>query len=307
MNTVKLRVATRGSKLSQLQTIEALDYFSQASGVKLDYELVIVKTRGDIHQDKAFTEIGGKGVFEREVNLAVLKNEADIAVHSLKDVPSQVHPRLVLAGVPPRRSPHDVLVVRSGGMKTIWDLPLGAVVGTSSARRAAFIKRVRSDLVVKPLRGNVDTRILKLDRGDYDAIIVAEAGLQRLGLTREYWRIPVEVLPPAVGQGIVGVYTLAASTRLVSFFRQYSDKKTLIEALAERAFLAYAGGGCHTALGGYAVYDRGALRFTAAVASPDGSKAVWVSIEGEPDKPAALGLDAAFMLRSKAREAGIPL
>ncbi len=304
---MKIRVATRGSKLSQAQTIEAMEYFSRRSRTRLDYELVIVKTRGDIHQDKPFIMIGGKGLFEKEVNLAVLEDKADIAVHSLKDVPSQVHPRLVLAGVPPRRSPHDVLLVRNGKARTLWELPHGAVVGTSSARRAAFIKRARSDLVVKPLRGNVDTRLRKLDSGEYDAIILAEAGLQRLGVKREYWRIPLDVIPPAVGQGIIGVYTLAEKTELVSFFKQYSDEKTLLEALAERAFLAYAGGGCHTPLGGYAVYDGNTLRFTAAVASPDGGKAIWVSIEGESERPAAVGLDAAHELRAKAKEAGIQL
>ena len=302
---MKLRVATRGSKLSRLQTLEALDYLASRASQPLDYELVIVKTRGDVHQDKPFTMIGGKGLFEKEVNLAVLNGLADIAVHSLKDVPSEVSPGLVLAAVPPRAPPFDVLLSRGGGGRSLWSLPRGAVVGTSSARRAAFLRRARSDLVIKPLRGNVDTRLRKLDSGMYDAIVLAEAGLKRLGVEREYWRIPPDVVPPAPGQGIVGVYTLYNRLDVLSLLEPASHRETMTLARAERAFLAYAGGGCHTPLGGYARMEAGELVLTAAVASPDGSSSVWVEARGDPERPAQVGVDAALELRSKAARAGI--
>ena len=301
----KLRVATRGSKLSLAQTEIALNTLRKVEP-GLEYELVIVKTKGDIHVDKPFKEIGGKGLFEKEVNLAVLEGKADIAVHSLKDVPSQVTPGLVLAMTPPRDSPFDALVTR-GGAKTIWDLPSGAVVGSSSARRVAMLKHVRRDLVFKPLRGNVDTRLRKLQQGMYDAIIVAEAAIQRLGLDIEYWRIPLDVLVPAPSQGIIGVYTLGNRIDLVELLGRASHRETMILARAERAFLSKAGGGCHVPLGGYAWLEKGALRLYAAIASTDGSKKVSIEVEGSPETPESVGILAALELREKARRAGIEL
>ncbi|ABM80687.1 hydroxymethylbilane synthase [Hyperthermus butylicus] len=303
---MKLRVATRGSKLSIAQTMIALEAIKRVEP-SLEYELVIVKTRGDIHQDKPFTAIGGKGLFEKEVNLAVLEGRADIAVHSLKDVPSAISPGLVLAMTPPRDPPYDVLVVRGGKEKTIWDLPSGAIVGTSSARRVAMLKHVRRDLVFKVLRGNVDTRLRKLEQGQYDAIVLAEAGLKRLGVDIEYWRIPPDILPPAPGQGIIGVYTLSSRSDILPILEKASDQKAMAEARAERAFLAYAGGGCHTPLGAYAELRGNTLYFHAALASPDGSRRVEVRVEGDPDKPTQVGLEAAFELRRLAAREGISL
>jgi len=303
---MRLRVATRGSKLSLAQTREALQYLASRLPGALEYELVIVKTRGDIHQDKPFTMIGGKGVFEKEVNLAVLEGRADVAVHSLKDVPSEVSPGLVLAATPPRAPPWDILVAR-GGAKSLWELPSGAVVGTSSARRIAFLRRARRDLVFKPLRGNVDTRLRKLQAGMYDAIVLAEAGVRRLGLDIEYWRIPPDVVPPAPGQGIVGIYTLYSRADILPALRRASHPETYTLALAERAFLAYAGGGCHTPLGAYTAIEGGDLVLRAALASPDGSRAVWVEARGDPERPAQVGVDAALELRSMAARHGISL
>ena len=302
---MKIRVATRGSKLSLAQTQLALNEIKKRHP-EVEFELVIVKTRGDIHQDKPFTMIGGKGLFEKEVNLAVLEGRTDIAVHSLKDVPSEVSPGLVLAMTPPRASPFDVLVTR-GSPRTIWDLPSGAVIGSSSARRVAMLKQVRSDLVFKPLRGNVDTRLRKLQQGMYDAIILAEAGLQRLGLDIEYWRIPPDVLPPAPGQGILGVYTLYNRSDILPLLEDATDSDAMTMARAERAFLAYAGGGCHTPLGAYAWIEKGTLYMHAAVASPDGSKRVDVTVEGDPERATQLGVDAALELKAKAKSAGIAL
>ncbi len=302
---MKIRVATRGSKLSLIQTQIALEHIRRVSP-DTEFEIVIVKTKGDIHQDKAFTEIGGKGLFEKEVNLAVLEGKADIAVHSLKDVPSMISDRLILAMVPPRDPPYDTLVARKGST-TIWDLPKGAVVGTTSARRRAMLLHVRPDIKVKVLRGNLDTRLRKLDQGSYDAIVAAEAGLRRLGVNRPYWRIPDDILVPAPGQGIIGVYTLRERRDIIDLLEAANHEQTMLEALAERAFLARAGGGCHVPLGGYASYRDGTLIFKAAIASPDGRKKVTITVEGDPDRPADVGVRAAEILKRRARDEGIPL
>ncbi|BEP17721.1 hydroxymethylbilane synthase [Pyrofollis japonicus] len=302
---MKIRVATRGSKLSLAQTNIALNEIKKVAE-DVEFEIVIVRTKGDIHQDKPFTAIGGKGLFEKEVNLAVLEGRADIAVHSLKDVPSQVTPGLVLGMTPPRDSPFDVLVSRNGA-KTIWDLPSGAVIGTSSARRTAMLKHARRDLVFKPLRGNVDTRLEKLRKGLYDAIIVAEAALQRLSINIEYWRIPPEILPPAPSQGIIGVYTVSKRLDLLDVLEKATHRETMIVARAERAFLSKAGGGCHVPLGGYAWIEGNKLKLYAAVASLDGSKRVDVVLEGSPEHPESLGVLAALELRDKAEKAGIEI
>ncbi len=311
---MKLRVAARGSRLSLRQVEIAMEWFSRAIP-GLEYEVVVVKTRGDIHQDKPFHMIGGKGLFEKEVNIAVLEGRADIAVHSLKDVPSMVDPRLVLAGVPPRDPPYDVLVVREGLEPSLEKLPPGARVGTSSARRRAAILNVRRDLRVEPLRGNVDTRLRKLASGLYDAIILAEAGLVRIRdqlppeiLERvSYARLDPEAVPPAPAQGIIGVYTTRDRAELVEAFRRASDEKALIEARAERAFLATFGGGCHVPVGAYATLDGGVLRLHATLYSQDGSKRVDAELEGDPEDPEHLGVLVGLELRQKAKAEGLAL
>jgi hydroxymethylbilane synthase (EC 2.5.1.61) len=200
---MRIRVATRGSKLSLLQTEE---FLSQIKAVEPDvqFEIVVVKTTGDVVQDKPLYQIGVKGIFEKEVNLAVLRGEADIAVHSLKDLPSELTPGLVLAGFSKRAPPHDALVSVHG--YDLDTLPRGAVVGTSSVRRAEFIKARRPDVEVKPLRGNVDTRVNKILAGQFDAAVMAVAGVYRLyGEKLPVAVVPLrpEEVPPPPGQGIV--------------------------------------------------------------------------------------------------------
>lgn len=303
---MKIRVATRGSKLSLIQTQIVLDALKKVDP-SLEFELVIVKTRGDIHQDKPFHMIGGKGLFEKEVNLAVLEGKADIAVHSLKDVPSEVHPRLVLAMTPPRDPPYDVLVAREGRITTLDKLPKGAVLGTSSTRRRAMIKHYRPDLQLEHLRGNVDTRIRKLMEGKYDAIILAEAGVKRLGINIAYWRIPPSILVPPPAQGIIGVYTLANRKDLIELLREATDEKTMAMARAERAFLARAGGGCYVPLGGYSWVEGNTIKFHAALLDLEGKKRVDVEVEGDVEKPELVGIEAAEELKQEAKKAGLKL
>lgn len=290
---MKIRVATRGSKLSLIQTEELL---AQIKAVEPDvqFEIVVVKTTGDLIQDKPLFQIGVKGIFEKEVNLAVLRGEADMAVHSLKDLPSELTPGLVLAGFSKRAPPHDVLISRGG--YTLETLPKGAVVGTSSVRRAEFLKAVRPDIEVKPLRGNVDTRVGKVLSGQYDAAVMAAAGLQRLyGSSPPVSIVPlrVEEVPPPPGQGIVVAVAKEEDSWLIDLLKKASDKTAAIEATAERAFLAGVGAGCHVAIGGVAkLTPQGSLEFTAGYAA-GGAKYV-VKVFGED--PVEVGKRAAQLI-----------
>lgn len=292
---MKIRVATRGSKLSLAQTRIALEYVKKAIP-EAEFEIITVKTKGDVHQDKPLYKIGGKGLFEKEVNRAILDGRADIAVHSMKDLPSEIDPRLEIALIPPRDSPHDVLVSRKEALDP-FNLPSGIVVGTSSMRRKALVLHYNPNVRVEPIRGNVDTRLRKLDQGLYDAIILAEAGLLRLGIDREYVRLPIDKFTPAPGQGLLAVVAPAGS-QLASRLSRASDLRALREATAERAFLEAARGGCHIPLGGVAVHVASRMVFHAVIASPDGSSVVRIRLRGDPERAAELGRRAGEIINS---------
>jgi hydroxymethylbilane synthase len=294
---MRIRIATRGSKLSLIQTRIVMDMIRRVEP-NVQFDIVIVRTTGDIIQDKPLYAIGVKGIFEKEVNLALLRNEADIAVHSLKDLPSELSPGLVIAGFSPRDPPYDVLVTRSEDPWSLSSLPSGARVGTSSVRRRAFLLNARPDLTIDVIRGNVDTRINKLINGQYDAIVIAEAGLVRLiqdvgKLGIRYERIPPDVLPPAPGQGIIAVVVREKDTDLVDLLKRASDPRARIEALAERAFLRSVGGGCHVPVGGVAIYDGHNLEFIAGIADIDGRRKRIIRVLGSPDNPENVGIKAA--------------
>ncbi|MFN3803574.1 MAG: hydroxymethylbilane synthase [Pyrobaculum sp.] len=264
---MKIVVATRGSRLSLLQTQELIEQI-KAVEPELRFEIKVVKTTGDIIQEKPLYQIGVKGIFEKEVNLAVLNKEADMAVHSLKDLPSVISDGLVLAGFSRRASPHDAVVSPQG--YDLSTLPKGAVVGTSSIRRAEFLKSARPDVHIEPLRGNVDTRVNKILNGRYHAAVMAMAGLLRLyGDSMPVRAIPIrpEVLPPPPGQGIVVAVAKEGESWLIDLLKKASDFKSTVEALAEREFLAAVGAGCHVAIGGLAVYKNEAIELTAGYAS----------------------------------------
>ncbi|MBP1448606.1 MAG: hydroxymethylbilane synthase [Thermoproteus sp.] len=293
---MKIKVATRGSKLSLAQT-ELMLKAIRAVEPGAKFEILIVKTAGDLIQDKPLYAIGVKGIFEKEVDLAVLKGEADLAIHSLKDLPSEIGGGLVIAGYSKRDPPFDVIASREGyGLE---DLPKGAVVGTSSVRRAAFLKKLRPDVEVRTMRGNVDTRISKILKGEYDAAVLAEAGIVRLyGATPpvKIRRLRPEDMPPPPGQGIVAAVAREGDGWILDILRKASDQKATGEATAERAFLREMGGGCHTAVGGLAeARPDGTIEFLAGYASPNGSRAIIVRIYGE--EPRHVGEAAARLLK----------
>jgi hydroxymethylbilane synthase len=266
---VRIRIGTRGSKLALAQTtlvIEALG----AAHPGLDVELCIIQTEGDRRRRASLLAIGGQGVFTRELEVVLLDGEIDVAVHSLKDLPSTLPEGLVLAATPPREDPRDVLVTQDG--TTLDELPEGTVVGTGSLRRRTQLLRLRPDLQMKDIRGNVDTRLAKLDMGEYDAIVLAAAGLSRLGALG---RVKAEVLAreamlPAPAQGILGLECRADDTPTREALATLNHAPTFVSATAERAVLSHFGIGCRLPVAALAETEGDTLRLRARVLSADG-------------------------------------
>lgn len=274
---MKLRIATRRSALALVQTNWVAEQLKQLEP-GLTVELVEVVTTGDRIQDRSLAAIGGKGLFVSEVEDVLLRGEAELAVHSLKDVPAELAAGLILGAVPEREDARDVLVTADGD--ALDDLEAGARIGTNSLRRSLQLRRQRNDLQYAMLRGNVDTRLRKLAEGEYGAIVLAAAGLRRLGLfDRPLWPIPVEISVPSVGQGALAVEARqddAATLELLSKL-DHAPSRACVEA--ERAFLAKMGGDCHTPIGGHAqlIDDARRIRFEGWVGSIDGDKHVRAS------------------------------
>jgi hydroxymethylbilane synthase len=282
---VRLRLGTRGSRLALVQTQSVADALA-AFGVEV--EVVVVKTSGDRLAQVALADFGGKALFVKEIEEALEAERVDVAVHSLKDMPAALPSGLCLAAFPPREDPRDTLVTRTSG--ALADLPPGAVVGSSSLRRRVLLLARRPDLCVEGIRGNVDTRLAKLDAGAYDAIVLAQAGLNRLGLAPAHAiALAVEEFLPAAGQGILGLEAREGDRRTRELVGRLDDARTRAEAEAERGFLLRLEAGCHAAVAGYAHLDGGTLGMRGLVASPDGAAVLESSIEGPASAAAALG------------------
>lgn len=265
----KIIIASRDSKLALWQTNFVQNRVQDE--LSTPCEIITMKTQGDIILDKPLNKVGGKALFMKELELAMQNSKADIAVHSLKDVPYELPEGFCLASFMPREDPRDAFV--SNNYDSIDDLPYGAIVGTSSLRRKTQLLNYRKDLVVKDLRGNVQTRLSKLDRGDYDAIILAGAGLIRLELQNRIAQlIPVEISLPAVGQGIVVIEALTRDTDLLKKLQKLNCQDSLKMARAERAFNQELKGGCHVAIGAYAKLEQEQITLTGMVASSDGKQ-----------------------------------
>ena len=274
----KITIASRESKLALWQTHFVRDAMQNKLG--LDCEIVTMKTQGDIILDKPLSQIGGKALFMKELERSMQKGETNIAVHSLKDVPFELPQGFCLASFMPREDPRDAFV--SNKFTSIDNLPKRAIVGTSSLRRKSQLLNYRDDLVVKDLRGNVQTRLSKLDSGDYDAIVLAAAGLIRLGLgARIAQFIPIELSLPAVGQGTVVIEALSDDTDLIKILKKLNDQTSSLVATAERAFNQELQGGCHVAIAAYAtILSDNTINLKAMVASSDGKKILKMSNSG---------------------------
>lgn len=265
-----MRIATRKSRLS-LRQVELVEQALRSHSPCLNTERVLLDTAGDLNPQVTVEMMGVEGVFEMEVNLAVLDGRADIAVHSLKDVPSGISPELVLGAVLPRESPLEAIVSRDG----VWLAGLrdGATVGTSSLRRQLAISTLRSDLNIVSMRGNVDTRVRKLLHGDYDAIVLAEAGLRRLGLeARISGTFTPEEITPAPGQGAIGIYARAGHAKVLRELEKIDHHKSRLEVTLERRIMKSVGGGCLTPLGILAHANGTSMSVIATLYSSSGSK-----------------------------------
>lgn len=298
---MKLTLATRRSALALAQSRAFARTLTDATPGLAIEELHVV-TSGDKTQDKPLQDIGGKGLFIKELEEALLDGRADFAVHSIKDVPAVIAGSLVIAAIPPREDPRDALVSKGGAR--LADLPAGARVGTGSLRRALALRSVRPDLVVEPIRGNVDTRLRKVDEGPFDAVVLALAGLKRLGLAARATEIlDPDVSLPAIGQGALGIECRRDDARSVEVLARIVDRETSICVSAERAVMAAVDGNCRTPVAAYAVREGDTLRLRALLAEPDGShlrtterRAPWPTSEPEAER---LGRDAGDELRAR--------
>jgi hydroxymethylbilane synthase len=276
-----LVIASRGSQLAlwQARWVQA-----QLARLGRDSVIEIIKTTGDKITDVPLAKVGGKGLFTKEIEEALLDGRADVAVHSLKDLPTELPAGLALAAVPEREDPHDAIVG-----KRLAELPQGARVGTSSLRRAAQLRNLRPDLSLQSVRGNLDTRLRKLDEGQYDAVVLAAAGLKRLGWAKRIAEIlPASLMCPAVGQGALAIETRAEGAGRDAT-ADLDHTATHQSVAAERGLLAALGGGCQVPIGAHASVGDGRLKLVALVASPDGSEIVRGEIEGGPEQAESLG------------------
>ena len=293
-----LRLGTRDSALARWQAGWVRDQLVSA-GVPVD--LVPITTQGDHWQETPIRDVGTVGVFTKELQRALLDERIDLAVHSLKDLPTDAVTGLVLAAVPLRSSPRDVLVARNAG--AIQQLVHGSRVGTGSLRRQAQLLYVRPDLCVSDIRGNVDTRLRKLDEGQFDALILAEAGLSRLELAGRITQvIDPEVIMPAVGQGALGIETRKSALRALEALRTLDDRPTHAAVLAERALLATLRGGCLAPIGAWARCQHEQLVLDAVVLDITGKKRLHCQVDGVFEQPVELGERAAKLLLDQGAE-----
>ena len=291
--TKKIRVGTRGSRLAIAQTELALAALRKAYP-SVSFEVITINTKGDVDKRPLFT-IDDKGIFEKEVNEAVKKGEVDFAVHSLKDVPSDLSDELMIASIPKRANPNDVLV--NDKRQKLKELSLGSIIGTSSLRRAVQLIKIRPDLNIKPIRGNVETRVKKVINGEYDAIVLAEAGLVRIGMRDVIVeRLGVREFVPAPGQGAMAIICRAENKSLAYMLKQIEDPMARAEVLAERALIKKVEGGCRFPLGAVAITNNHKMTLYASVFSADGKQNIKIKNTGKTDNPEKLGSKAADML-----------
>ncbi len=296
-----LRLGTRGSHLALVQsrTIKA-KLESDGSTV---VELEVIRTKGDANLLEPLPAIGGKGLFTQELDQAILDKRIDLAVHSLKDLPTELPDGLCLAAVPARVDYRDVLVGSRGERITLASLKKGSVVGTSSLRRAALLRAFRKDIECRSIRGNVDTRISKVDNGSYDAVILAAAGLIRLGIEdRAMEWLDITSWLPAPGQGALGIITRIDDAETLSLVKSLNDQYTQLAVNAERVLLENLGGGCQVPIGALGVTHGDIIRLRGLVVSCDGTKMVRGDITGSAIDPREVGVRLANILKQQGAE-----
>jgi hydroxymethylbilane synthase len=294
--TESIRIATRRSKLALWQA-EHVAGLLRAAHPATPVELVPMSTQGDRVQDRALAEVGGKGLFVKELEVALAERRADIAVHSMKDVPSELPAGFCIAAALPRANPHDAFV--SLRHARFADLPTGARLGTSSPRRQAQLRHARPDLALELLRGNVDTRLRRLEEGSLDAILLACAGLERLGLGARITEVlSLDLSVPAVGQGIIGIECREDDERSRSLLDVLHHADSFVRLTAERAFARMLGGSCHSPIAAHATLAGGMLTLHGFIGAPDGGEIYRDSSRGTPDAAAELGRSLAARMQA---------
>jgi len=288
-----LRIGSRGSILARWQAEFVRKQLFQSAGVEA--EIIIIKTSGDKMQQAPLTQIGGKGIFIKQLEEALLEEAVDLAVHSVKDIPTETPSRLHFPAVCRRDDVRDCLVSSKGA--TLANLKQGARVGTSSLRRQAQLRHHRPDLDIRELRGNVDTRLRKVESGEYDAIVLSKAGLDRLGWSQKITEaLSTEISLPAVGQGAIAIQSRVKDTEAADILGRLDDAETRTAVIAERALLAALQGGCQVPLGAWARIERGELVMDAVVCSVNGVQYVRQRATAPPDQAAQLGEHMAKLL-----------
>ena len=301
MQTPQIRIGSRGSRLAIIQAQEVKKRLVERVGIDAArVEILTIVTTGDRIKDRNLTEIGGKGLFTKEIEDALLSGNIDLAVHSMKDLPAVIPNGLAIGAVLAREDPRDALV--SSKARSIKSLPQEALIGSSSVRRTAQLKRRRSDLRFTSFRGNVDTRLKKLREGQVDATLLACAGLIRLGLKHEITAaIEVDDMLPALGQGAIGVEIRSANGVLAEMIKAVDDEQTAVAIVCERAFLKELDGSCKTPIAGFARIENGRLLFRGETLTPDGSQVFTAEREGLPQDAEVMGRDAGVEVKRKGR------
>ena len=292
---MKYIVGARGSQLSVAQTNWVIAELKKTNP-DCDYEIKTITTKGDTDARPLFT-IDQKGIFEKEIDRAVAKKEIDFAVHSLKDVPSELDENLILACIPKREAVNDVFISSDGS--TLDTIKRGSIIGTSSLRRAVQVSRKRPDVVVKPIRGNIETRIKKASGEKYDAIVLAQAGISRLGVDVVHTPLSVDDFSPSPGQGAIAIVARADDSKTIAMLKKIEDADSRLEIEAERALSAYVDSGCRFPLGAYAKSTGSEMTLIVYAFSVDGKQLLHVSKTGKKDDPKSLGKSAGEELRMK--------
>lgn len=295
----KIRIGTRGSPLALAQAHETRDRLVAAHGLDpADLEIVVISTTGDRIRDRPLAEIGGKGLFTKEIEEALYAKDIDFAVHSMKDMPAVVPPGLAFAATLPREDARDALISLTA--KSLADLPKGAKLGSSSVRRTAQALRVRPDLEAVQFRGNVETRLKKLADGVADATFLATAGLNRLGLSQHIAAIiPMEEMLPAIAQGAIGIEMREGDRRIGDLLAAINHADSATAVACERAFLAALDGSCRTPIAGHAKLVDGELHFRGETLTLDGKQVFTAERKGAPADAARMGADAAAEVKAK--------
>lgn len=298
---MKIRVGTRGSNLALIQTNWAIDRLKEKFP-EVEFEVKIIKTKGDKILHLSLDKIGDKGLFVKEIESQLLEGEIDLAVHSMKDMPAEVVEGLKFAAVPKREDPRDVIILREG-LNSFDELPIGATIGTGSKRRKYQLLRKRPDLNIVPIRGNIETRISKIESENLDGIVLAASGVIRADLEEKITEfLPVDLMIPAPAQGALALEIRENDEELEKMIDAIKDEISQIQTDAERSYLAGIDGSCHIPMGAYCEVDGEKLTLTGIFGDEDGEKITVVSLEGDRDNPKELGSNLAKLVLKKHRE-----